>query len=64
MAAKHRESIEPLVTSHLYKQDLTDQFFMQARNCCTLSLSCIWITIIITNTQYGQYTKIIIQLGD
>ena len=64
VAAKHRESIEPLVTSHLYKQDLTDQFFMQARICCTLSLSSIWITIIITNTQYGQYTKIITQLGD
>ena len=24
-----RNSLEPLVTSHLYKQDITDQFFMQ-----------------------------------
>ena len=29
MAPEHRDNFEPLVTSHLYKKDLTDQFFMQ-----------------------------------
>jgi len=29
VSSKHRDSLEPLVTSHLYKQDLQDQFFMQ-----------------------------------
>lgn len=40
MAPKHRESIQPLVTSHLYKQDLTDQFFMQGSMDQTSYLSC------------------------
>jgi len=31
-----RNSLEPLVTSHLYKQDITDQFFMQG----TVDHSC------------------------
>jgi len=29
VSPQHRECLEPLVTSHLYKQDMTDQFFMQ-----------------------------------
>eukprot|EP00091_Calanus_sinicus_P022414 TRINITY_DN7092_c0_g1_i2.p1 TRINITY_DN7092_c0_g1~~TRINITY_DN7092_c0_g1_i2.p1 ORF type:complete len:237 (-),score=51.45 TRINITY_DN7092_c0_g1_i2:245-955(-) len=29
VAPEHRDSLEPLITSHLYKQDMTDQFFMQ-----------------------------------
>eukprot|EP00092_Neocalanus_flemingeri_P028528 GFUD01030980.1.p1 GENE.GFUD01030980.1~~GFUD01030980.1.p1 ORF type:complete len:400 (+),score=104.55 GFUD01030980.1:98-1297(+) len=29
VSPEHRDSIQPLVTSHLYKQDMTDQFFMQ-----------------------------------
>jgi len=40
VAPKHRESIQPLVTSHLYKQDLTDQFFMQGSMDQTSYLSC------------------------
>ena len=40
IAPKHRESIEPLVTSHLYKQDLTDQFFMQGSMDQSCYLSC------------------------
>ena len=40
IAPKHRENIEPLVTSHLYKQDLTDQFFMQGSMDQSCYLSC------------------------
>ena len=40
VAAKHRESIQPLVTSHLYNHDFTDQFFMQGSMDQTSYLSC------------------------
>merc|ERR1712062_314239 len=29
VSPEHRDNLEPLITSHLYKQDMTDQFFMQ-----------------------------------
>lgn len=29
VAPEHRDNLEPMITSHLYKQDMTDQFFMQ-----------------------------------
>jgi len=40
VAPQHRESIQPLVTSHLYNHDLTDQFFMQGSMDQTSYLSC------------------------